>query len=478
MAPTNRLAAIQTVHAASRRREAQTKAWSEPPFWAYDDLWLPFANTTTADQERIENDFQGYVAGAYKTNGVVFACIAARMLVFSEARFQWRRFSNGRPGDLFGDASLALLEQPWLNGTTGDMLGYMEVDGSLAGNAYLTTADDNGNYGRASLGGPGRRIVRMRPDWVTLILDSPEGNPYSLGTKVVGLLYQPRASGLLGTDGMPQDPVILLPNEVCHYTPYPDPTARFRGMSWLTPVLQEIGADKAATVHKGKFFENGGSPRQFIKFDKDVGAQAFDHFVEKYKSAHAGAQNAYRTLVLTPGADIQTVGADLQQLDFKVTQGAGETRICAAARMHPAIVGLSEGLQGASLNAGNFGAAKRLVVDGTMRPLWRKAAASLQTLVNPAPAGASLWYDDRDIAFLREDARDLADIQQTQATTLRQLTDAGWTPDSAKAAIQANDWSKLVHSGLFSVQLQPPGTVAKPQNPGGVADGQQGTNQG
>ena len=57
----------------------------------------------TPDRERIENDFEGYVEGAYKADGIVFACILARQLAFSEARFQWRQLRSGRPGDLFGN---------------------------------------------------------------------------------------------------------------------------------------------------------------------------------------------------------------------------------------------------------------------------------------------------------------------------------------------------------------------------------------
>jgi hypothetical protein len=42
---------------------------------------------------------------------------------------------------------------------------------------------------------------------------------------------------------------------------------------------------------------------------------------------------------------------------------------------------------------------------------------------------------------------------------MRQLTDAGWTPDSVKAAFEAEDMSLLAHSGFFSVQLQAPGST-------------------
>ena len=153
------------------------------------------------------------------------------------------------------------------------------------------------------------------------------------------------------------------------------------------------------------------------------------------------------------------VGSSLQQMDFKSTQGAGETRIAAAARVPAVIAGISEGLAGSSLNAGNFSSARRLFADSCLRPLWRNAAGSLETIVKP-PAGARLWYDDRDIAFLREDAKDAADIEQIKAVTIRQLVDGGFDPKSVVAAVQAQNMDLLAHTGKLSVQLQEPGAEA------------------
>jgi hypothetical protein len=67
-------------------------------------------------------------------------------------------------------------------------------------------------------------------------------------------------------------------------------------------------------------------------------------------------------------------------------------------------------LAGSSLNEGNFKAARRLYVDGTLRPLWHNAAGSLAPLVD-VPSDAELWYDARDIAYLRDDNRDAAEIR-------------------------------------------------------------------
>jgi hypothetical protein len=64
--------------------------------------------------------------------------------------------------------------------------------------------------------------------------------------------------------------------------------------------------------------------------------------------------------------------------------------------------------------------------------------------------------------ILREDAKDAAEITQTNATTIGQLVREGFTAESAKAAVIAQDMSLLVHSGLVSVQLQVPGATTPP----------------
>ena len=431
--------------------------FSEPDFWSLDRLRNGLLSNSTPDKERIENDFEGYVEGAYKSDGIVFACVLTRQLVFSEARFQWREFRGGRPGNLFGSTELELLERPWPNGTTGELLTRMEVDLSLAGNFYATVADDAGRVGRAATGS-GRRIAYLRPDWVTIVVGSRSGDPRAIDARPVGYLFEPPVSGL----GVRSDPVVLMPDEVCHYSLLPDPTARFRGMSWLTPVLREISADRAATSHKLKFFENNATLSAAVSLDKDVSVEAFDAFVARFRETHEGVDNAYKTLFLGGGADVTTLGADLRQLEFKATQGAGETRIAAASGVGAVVAQFSEGMQGSSLNAGNYAAARRRVGDALFRPLWRTASAALQSLVAPPRPGVSLWYDDRDISFLQEDAKDAAEIFQVKASTIANLVKEGFTAESAKAAVAAQDETLLTHTGLVSVQLQRPGAEAAP----------------
>ena len=401
-----------------------------------------FGNAPLGEKQEVPQDsFEGYIRAIYKRNGPVFAVMLVRMLVFSEARFQFRQFTNGRPGALFGTPALELLEKPWPNATTGDLLSRMIQDADLTGNSFHCLRHGN--------------IYRMRPDWTTIVVGS-RSKPDSLepgweiDAEVIGYIY--RRGGHTGEG----DIEVLLPEEVAHFAPIPDPMFRFRGLSWILPILQDVLGDAAATTHKLKFFENGATPNLVVSLDKSItDPNVFSAFVEKMEEEHAGVMNAYKTLYLAGGATTDVVGQNMRQIDFKVTQGAGETRIASAAGVPPVIAGFSEGLQSATYS--NYSQARRRFADGTMRPLWRNAAGSLATLVR-VPAGAQLWYDDRDIAFLRDDLKDVAEIQQAQSLAIRQLVEAGYKPDSVVAAINANDMTLLEHTGLYSVQLQSPGS--------------------
>lgn len=403
--------------------------------------------------EPIPDSFVGYVQAAYKSNGVIFACMLARQLAFSSVRFTWQRLNVGKPSELFGTQALSLLETPWVGGTTQDLLTRTIQDADLAGNSYWTE--------RAG------QLIRLRPDWVYIIAepimvpglnrdDTERQIPAQLGWNRLGYVY---VEGGLQSGN---EPVFLWADEVVHFAPIPDPTASFRGMSWLTPIIRELQADKLMTDHRVRFFENGATPNMVVKHAEGAAVEKVRRFVQEMEENHTGVANAYKTLHLYPGADATVVGANLKELEFKVTQGGGETRIAAAARVPPIIVGLSEGLAAATYS--NYGQARRAFADGTLHPLWGNAAGSFSPLLRQPReefrGQVRLWYDARDVPLLREDAKEAAQIGEIQARTIRTLVDGGYTPDSAMRAVISGDYSLLQHTGLFSVQLQKPGTEA------------------
>ncbi len=406
------------------------------------------------EAEPIPDEFVGFARQALKANGVIFACMLVRMSVFSSPRFVFQRFNNGRPSELFGSRQLSLLERPWTGGTTQDLLARLIQDADLAGNSYWALS--------------GGELVRLRPDWVQILLtprtvralpdpDTGKLRVGELGYEKLGYVYWDRGPDAGST------PILLTPDEVAHFAPIPDPEATYRGMSWLTPIIRELQADQLMTRHRIKFFENAATPNLVVKHGETVTPEQARRFKEMLDAKHAGVDKAYETLHLGGGADVTVVGSDLRQIEFKAVQGHGETRIAAAAGVPPVIVGLSEGLQAATYS--NYAQARRRLADGTMHPLWGNAAGSFETLVPPPDLGARLWYDARDVPFLREDSKDAAEIAETQARTMRTLVDGGYTPESVTKAVLSGDFGLLVHSGFYSVQLQVAGAAAEPAAP-------------
>lgn len=409
-----------------------------------------YVNSTYRDgYEKMDQNFCGMVAGGYEASSIVFAVEQTRVRHFTEATFKYRAFNKGRPGNLFGDKSLRILEQPWPGGTTGDLLAMMMLHADFAGAAFVRRGNNQLNV--------------LRPDWMTMVIGSrgwPDAPQFAPDAELLGYLYQP------GGPASGYDPVRYGAEEIAQFVPTRDPESQFRGMSWLRPVVSDVLGDRAASEHKLQFFRNGATPNMIVNVDISGSREEFKAWVDLFREGYEGNLNAYKTLFLQKAVDTKVVGSDFQQMDFKATTGVSETRIAAAGRVPPVIVGLSEGLQGSALNAGNYNSARRNFADGEMRPLWRNVAGSLAQLVVP-PAGAQLWYDDRDIQFLKDDQKDSAEVQKLRAEAIRTLTDAGFEADSARDAVINDDFSLLKHSGLFSVQLMPPGEAVP--GPGGAA---------
>lgn len=429
--------------------------------FGFDGLSYGYGPLTTGIQQTLAGQstvlapstFVGLATHAYQANGVVFSCMLVRQLLFSSVRFQWQRLRNGKPSDSFGSKSLGVLERPWPGGTTQDLLSRMIQYADLAGNAYAALIDGE--------------LVVMRPDWVDVVVEErqvrggrSELGGGQVGWRKVGYLYWENGRGAEKT------PVGFLADEVAHFAPIPDPLALYRGMSWLTPVIREIQADQAMTKHQSKFFDNGATVNLVIKHGPLADPAAVQKWMQEVESKHAGVNNAWKNLNLYPGADATVVGSNLKDVDFDNVRGGGEVRIAAAAGVPPVIVGLSKGLDASTYS--NYSQARRRLADGTAHPLWQNLSGSLQQIISPLDDSSRLWYDASDVPFLREDEKDAADIQQVRAATIASLIASGFTPESAVAAVDSDDFIGLLkHTGLTSVQLQKPGAETPQGTPTG-----------
>jgi hypothetical protein len=354
--------------------------------------------------------------------GPVHAVIDRRASIMGEARPVF-----------FSSPTLEVLKRPWPGGTWRQLVTIAESDAASCGNSYWIRPERN-------------ELARLEADWITIVTGEVVVQGQEVGRRLLGYIVQRPG----------HTAVIFEPGEVAHYRPGISTGEPFRGASWLAAVASDASSDIELTRYKGNYLKNGAMPSLAVMYEPTLDMAQLEAFVPVFAAKFTGSMNAGKVMHFLGGRDVKTVGATLDELSFKAVQGAGETRIAAAAGVPASVAGFSEGMQGSSLNAGNYTATRRLFGDAKIRPLLGSFCEAFANLV-PAPEGARLWYDDSGVSFFQEDVQDEANIRQANALTIRQLVDAGFTPDSAVPAVMTGDFSVLKHSGLYSVQLQPPG---------------------
>jgi Phage portal protein/LAGLIDADG-like domain len=219
-------------------RDITLNEWLD--YFSYEGLSYPILNQTLGSiaQERITPSASGFSEAALKRNGIIFACVATRALLFAQAQFKWAPNRDWTPGELFTGAELGLVQKPWRGATTQDLLTRMCLDHDLAGNAYVIKRDAS-------------TLRVARPEYMTVVLGSPRFNGQigDVDTEIVGYWYQP--------PGLPGQ--VFLPENVAHWFMHPDPICPWRGMSWLQPVIEEIMADNATNDFRRRYFENSAA---------------------------------------------------------------------------------------------------------------------------------------------------------------------------------------------------------------------------
>ncbi len=366
--------------------------------------------------EPIGNDFSSFVRSGYLANGIVYGCITARLVLFAQGVFKMRNRRDKTERPL--PPRLQILDKPWPGGSTAEMLARVEQDTSLGGNWYLHQAEPD-------------VLQRLRPDWTDIVLD-PQG------MERIGYLYHRGGRGV-DPAGLP-----LTLDEVTHGSPYPDPMAAFRGTSWIMSVTDEIQSDTAMTRHKKAFFANAATPNLLIRLEHSLSASQREVWREMLEAKFGGSRNAWKTMVLEEGADAKIIGKAVD-LGFTDTQAGGENRIAVAAGVPSVVLGIKEGAEQATYN--NYASALSHMANFTTQHMWNDTT-SVFTNTLPVPEGFELIIDTSDIPALQQDGQEAATVTETQARTIRDLTDGGYTPDSVIVAVTGNDLTLLEHGGL------------------------------
>lgn len=401
------------------------------------------------DREAILPSIAGWAQQANASTSPVFAAILVRMMLLAEAQFQLQAKDDKH---LYGNTSLAVLEHPWgPDSTSGELIARCEQDASVCGNSYTWAP-------------PGEdRLVRLRPDWVTIISERVPVDGGGYYRRKVGYWWEPPKTVL------DQGAGFMAPAaEVAHWAPIPDTQADFRGVSWLTAAMRDVQGDDRMAQYKIRYLEANATPNLVIKYAQKLQPATVDSIRDRMTARYAGPDNAGKTLILDQGADLVAVGNSLSQIDFANVMTLGVERILAAAGVPPLLVGL-ESIKGAGKS---YEEVIRRFGDLTLRPLWRSLCGALEPLVPDLPAGSRLWVDTSDIAALQDGEQVRAQVTLIRAQALLALRQGGYDQMSAVAAVEAGDMGQLKVAAVPPpVPNQPvQHLLGQPGQPGVTAD--------
>lgn len=139
----------------------------------------------------------------------------------------------------------------------------------------------------------------VRPDRMTPV---PDRENY-----LIGWIYT-------GPDG---ERIPLLPEQVIQGRT-PDPNDPYRGMGPLGALAPALSAARLASEWAAKFYENNALPGGIIEFEEPLDDTRYRTFVERWREAHQGINNAHRVGIIEMG---KWVDRKFTQKDMEFTAG-------------------------------------------------------------------------------------------------------------------------------------------------------------
>ena len=213
---------------------------------------------------------------AYSANGIVFACIVARIALLSQGRFLLESTADEHT---FTDQRLSILEYPWPGATTAELFARMEHDVCTAGNSFIRKV--------APSDGSDPLLVQMRPDCVTIVSEERLDDAGRIYKVPVGY-----AEDLVPQGISDREPQVYGTDEVAHFSPVPLGAGSFRGETWLTSVLREVNADIALTQYKTVHVARGAMPGMIVKYSQKLSQTVVDRLKKRFDALYSGPENS------------------------------------------------------------------------------------------------------------------------------------------------------------------------------------------
>ena len=157
----------------------------------------------------------------------------------------------------------------------------------------------------------------------------------------------------------------------------PHPLDDHYGLSPLAVLGKHINLDSILTDFQSVFFQNSGVPSGLLKIKRRISSQAeADDIRASWRAQFRGIRGWHQVAILDEDANYQKTGATLDESDAPGVGERLESRICAALRVPPVLVGALVGMNHATY--ANYVEARRSFWEETLMPEYRRIQEFLE----------------------------------------------------------------------------------------------------
>ncbi len=280
-----------------------------------------------------ERGVSGFLS-AYSEVGWLFAVVSRIAEGVSEAK--WRLYKVNEKGErtlIYTHPIIDLLNFVNPFQTYQEFTELHEIYMGLAGESFWV-------LNKNRLGEPAEMWLAS-PDRMSVVPSAKEF--------VAGYIYQ------IGNTKIP-----LSRDEVIHHK-LPNPTNPYRGLGAVKALAIDLDSELYAGKWNRNFFYNSARPDGLIMFEGTLSEEQFERLKKQWSERHEGTNKAHKVGLLEGGGKYQQIAINAKDMDFKSLRLLNRDNILGAYGMPLSVMGITENVNKANAEAGEYTFARWLV---------------------------------------------------------------------------------------------------------------------
>lgn len=169
------------------------------------------------------------------------------------------------------------------------------------------------------------------------------------GKFIAGYVYQ------MGFERIPFDK-----NEIIRF-PMPDPLNQLGGTGYAQAAVVELDTESYAGKWNRNFFYNSARPDGAILTEEDLTPEQFEQLKQQWQSRHGGLSKAHKVAILEGGMKYQQIQMNQKDMDFASLRKSTRENLMFAFGMPQSVMGVSENVNKANAEAGDYTFARWLI---------------------------------------------------------------------------------------------------------------------